>query len=51
VVALAESFESGNAEPRAGSLGEAVQISVSWQKARSEPQFQPLGMGPTWCSG
>jgi predicted PurR-regulated permease PerM len=51
VAALAESSESGNAEPRAGSLGEAVQISVSWHKARSEPQFQPLGMGPRWCSG
>ena len=37
VAALSESSESGNAEPTAGSLGEAVQISVSWQKARSEP--------------
>ena len=37
VAALAASSASGNAEPTAGSLGEAVQISVSWQKARSEP--------------
>jgi predicted PurR-regulated permease PerM len=34
--ALSKSFENGNAEPAAGSLGEAVQISVSWQKVRSE---------------
>lgn len=31
--ALSKSSENGNAEPTAGSLGEAVQISVSWQKA------------------
>ena len=30
--ALSKSSENGNAEPTAGSLGEAVQISVSWQK-------------------
>jgi predicted PurR-regulated permease PerM len=41
VAALSESSESGNAESTAGSLGEAVQISVSWQKARSEPRSQP----------
>jgi len=34
--ALSKSSENGNAEPAAGSLGEAVQISVSWQKVRSE---------------
>ena len=50
VAALAESSESGNAEPTAGSLGEAVQISASWQKARSEPRFQPVDMRGTWCS-
>jgi predicted PurR-regulated permease PerM len=42
VAALSESSESGNAEPTAGSLGEAVQISVSWHKARSEPPSQPV---------
>ncbi len=44
VAVLAESSESRNAEPTAGSLGEAVQISVSWQKARSGPRFQPVHM-------
>jgi hypothetical protein len=34
--ALSKSSENGNAEPAARSLGEAVQISVSWQKVRSE---------------
>jgi predicted PurR-regulated permease PerM len=42
VGALAKSSDKGIAEPTAGSLGEAVQISVSWQKARSEPGFQHL---------
>jgi predicted PurR-regulated permease PerM len=41
--ALSESSESGNAEPMAGSLGEALQISVSWQKARGEPRSQAVG--------
>ena len=41
VAALSESSESGNAEPTAGSLGEAVAISESWKKARSEPRSQP----------
>jgi predicted PurR-regulated permease PerM len=36
VAALAESFVSDDAEPTVGSLGEAVQISVSWHKSRSE---------------
>jgi hypothetical protein len=36
VAALSKSSENGSTEPGAGSLGEAVQISVSWQKARSE---------------
>jgi hypothetical protein len=40
--ALSESSESGNAVPTARSLVEAVQISVSWQKARSEPRSQLL---------
>ena len=39
VGALSKSSENGNVEPAAGSLGEAVQISVSWQKARSERQL------------
>jgi predicted PurR-regulated permease PerM len=39
VAASSESSESGNAEPTAGSLGEAVTISESWKKARS--QFAP----------
>jgi predicted PurR-regulated permease PerM len=34
VAASFESSESGNAEPTTGSLGEAVQICVSWQKAQ-----------------
>jgi predicted PurR-regulated permease PerM len=37
-VALSKSSESGDAEPTAGSLGEAVQICLSWQKARSKPR-------------
>ncbi len=51
VAALAESSESRNVEPTAGSLGEAVEISVSWQKARSESRFQRVDMRATWCSG
>jgi predicted PurR-regulated permease PerM len=35
VAASSESSEAGNSEPTAGSLGEAVQISVAWQKARA----------------
>ena len=35
-VALSASSENGDAEPMAGSLGEAVQICLSWQKARSK---------------
>jgi hypothetical protein len=49
VAALSESSESGNAEPTAGSLGEAVAISASWKKVRSEPRSQPLDMRATWC--
>jgi predicted PurR-regulated permease PerM len=49
--ALSKSSENGNAEPTAGTLGEAVQISVSWQKARSEQRPQPVDMRATWCSG
>jgi predicted PurR-regulated permease PerM len=51
MAALSESTESGNAEPTAGSLGEAVAISESWKKARSEPLSQPLDMQATWSSG
>ena len=51
VAALSESSESGNAEPTVGSLGEAVAISESWKKARSEPRSQPLNMRGTWSSG
>ena len=50
VAALSKSSENGSAEPAAGSLGEAVQISVSWQKARSEQRPQPVDMRATWCS-
>jgi predicted PurR-regulated permease PerM len=50
VAASFESSESGNAEPTAGSLGEAVQICVSWQKARSEPRSQAMAMRPGWFS-
>jgi len=35
MAALSESSESGNTEPAASSLGEAVQIAMSWQKVRS----------------
>lgn len=49
VAALAESSDGRNAEPTAGSLGEAVQISVSWQKARSERRSQPVDVRATWC--
>jgi hypothetical protein len=51
VGALAKSSDKGIAEPTAGSLGEAVQISVSWQKARSEPGFQSPYLRAAWCSG
>jgi predicted PurR-regulated permease PerM len=51
VAALSESTESGNAEPTAGSLGEAVAISESWKEARSKPRSQPLDMRATWSSG
>ena len=36
VAALSESGARGNAEPTAGSLGEAVEIAMAWQKARSK---------------
>lgn len=46
VAALAESFVSDDAEPTVGSLGEAVQISVSWHKSRSERRgVHRAGMG------
>ncbi len=51
VAALPESSESRNAESTASSLGEAVQISLSWEKARSEPRIQPMDMRASWCSG
>jgi hypothetical protein len=49
--ALSKSSENGSAEPAVGSLGEALQISVSWQKARSEQRPQPVDMRATRCSG
>jgi predicted PurR-regulated permease PerM len=51
VGALSKSCENGNAEPAAGSLGQAVQISVSWQKARSVQRPQPVDTRATWCAG
>jgi predicted PurR-regulated permease PerM len=51
VAAQSESSESGNAESTAGSLGEAVAISESWKKARSEARSQSLDMRATWSSG
>jgi predicted PurR-regulated permease PerM len=48
---LSESSKSGNTEPAAGSLGEAVQISVSWHKARCEPRSQLWDARATQCSG
>jgi predicted PurR-regulated permease PerM len=51
VAASSESSESGNAEPTAGSLGEAVQICVSWQKARSKPGSQPADTRASLYSG
>src|SRR5580765_2011335 len=50
VGALVESAASGNAESTVGSLGEAVQISVSWQSARNEWRSQPLDVRATCCS-
>jgi hypothetical protein len=50
VAASPESSESGNVEPTARSLGEAVEISVSWQMARSETRSQPVDLRAT-CSG
>ena len=38
VAALAEPAESGDAQPAVGSLEEAVQMSLSWQKVRGEPR-------------
>jgi hypothetical protein len=38
-VAISESTENGDDEPAAGSLGEAVQICLSWQKARGKPRL------------
>jgi predicted PurR-regulated permease PerM len=51
VGALSKSSDKGIAEPTAGSLGEAVQISVSWPKARSEGGFQSVDTRAAWCSG
>jgi len=50
VGALVESAASGNAESTVGSLGEAVQISVSWQSARNEWRSEPLDVRATCCS-
>ena len=44
VAAVSDSSESGTAEPTVASFGEAVAISESWKKARSEPLSQPLDM-------
>ena len=49
VGALAKSSDKGIAEHAAGSLGEAVQISVSWQKARSEGGSQSVDTRAAWC--
>ena len=48
--ALSESSK-GTAEPTAVSLNEAVQISVAWQKTRSEGGFQSVDTRPAWCPG
>jgi predicted PurR-regulated permease PerM len=40
VTAHAESTERGDVEPMAASLGEAVEICMSWQEARSKPRSQ-----------
>jgi len=50
VAATPEFSESGNVEARARSLGEAVEISVSWQMTRSETRSQPAEVRAT-CSG
>jgi hypothetical protein len=42
VTAHAESTAAGNIEPMAGSLGEAVQICMSWQDAGSKPRSQAV---------
>jgi predicted PurR-regulated permease PerM len=51
MAALSEASESGSAESTVGSLGEAVAISESWKKARSEPRSQSLDMQATCSSG
>jgi hypothetical protein len=51
VAALSESPESKTAELTAGSLGEALQISVSWQKARREQRSLPVNIEATQRSG
>ena len=48
VAALLESGERGDAEATAGSLGEAVEIAMSWQKARSKPQSQLIDWRRAW---
>jgi predicted PurR-regulated permease PerM len=37
VATLAEAAESGDAQPAVGSLEEAIQMALSWQKVRGEP--------------
>ena len=51
VAASSEPSESGNAESTAGSLEEAVQICVSWQKARNKPRSQPADTRASLYSG
>jgi hypothetical protein len=38
VTAAAEPPECSDAQPAVGSLEEAVQMSLSWQKVRGEPR-------------
>jgi predicted PurR-regulated permease PerM len=51
VAAMSEAGASGNAGPTTSSLGEAVQICVSWQKERSRLGSEAVDMRATWCSG
>lgn len=42
--------QDGGAEPMAGSLGEAVEMSLSWQKARGKARSELTDTRAAWCS-
>ena len=50
LIAPPESGEQFNGEPAAGSLAEAVEIAMSWQKARGRPRSHFVDLRRGWRS-